>query len=101
MQKDVKAYFEETVIPLISREYPELAPEMSIQIPGSYGLGIADEFSDLDAVIYLDDPLWKAHGGQVQLMLERLFAHMIKHPGVRFCTLDEMADDFAKRSPRQ
>ena len=38
---------------------------------------------------------------QVQLMLERLFAHMIKHPGVRFCTLDEMADDFAKRSPRK
>ena len=38
---------------------------------------------------------------QVLLMLERLFAHMIKHPGVRFCTLDEMADDFAKRSPRK
>ena len=38
---------------------------------------------------------------QVLLMLERLFAHMSKHPGVRFCTLDEMADDFAKRSPRK
>lgn len=38
---------------------------------------------------------------QVLLMLERLFAHMSKHPGVRFCTLDEMADSFAKRSPRK
>jgi hypothetical protein len=34
-------------------------------------------------------------------MLERLYTHMISHPGVRFCTLDEMADDFAKRSPRK
>src|SRR2546428_6296346 len=38
---------------------------------------------------------------QVLMMLERLYNHMISHPGVRFCTLDEMADDFAKRSPRQ
>ena len=35
------------------------------------------------------------------MMLERLYNHMISHPGVRFCTLDEMADDFAKRSPRK
>ena len=34
---------------------------------------------------------------QVLLMLERLYAHMIKHPGVRFITLGEMADDFARR----
>src|SRR6266498_952590 len=34
---------------------------------------------------------------QVLMMLERLYNHMISHPGVRFCTLDEMADDFAKR----
>jgi hypothetical protein len=38
---------------------------------------------------------------QVLLMLERLYAHMIKHPGVRFITLGEMADDFARRSPRK
>ncbi|MCW5235591.1 polysaccharide deacetylase family protein [Verminephrobacter eiseniae] len=36
---------------------------------------------------------------QVLLMLERLFAHMSAHPGVRFVTLDEMADDFARRQP--
>ena len=38
---------------------------------------------------------------QVLLMLERLYAHMIEHPGVRFITLGEMADDFARRSPRR
>ena len=36
---------------------------------------------------------------QVLMMLERLFRHMSAHPGVRFVTMDEMADDFAKRFP--
>ena len=38
---------------------------------------------------------------QVLMMLERLYAHMISHPGVRFCTMDEIADDFVRRHPRQ
>jgi hypothetical protein len=38
---------------------------------------------------------------QVLLMLERLYAYMIKHPGVRFLTLGEMAENFARRSPRK
>ena len=37
---------------------------------------------------------------QVLMMLERLYAHMIKHPGVKFVTLNEMADDFGRRFPR-
>lgn len=37
---------------------------------------------------------------QVLLMLERLYAHMISHPGVTFTTMDAIADDFARRSPR-
>ncbi len=37
----------------------------------------------------------------VLMMLERLYHHMIRHPGVRFCTMNEMADDFAKRYPRK
>jgi len=37
----------------------------------------------------------------VLMMLERLYHHIIRHPGVRFCTMNEMADDFAKRSPRK
>jgi peptidoglycan/xylan/chitin deacetylase (PgdA/CDA1 family) len=38
---------------------------------------------------------------QVLLMLERLFQHMRSHPGVHFRPLVEMAEDFAKRSPRK
>ncbi len=38
---------------------------------------------------------------QVLLMLERLFNHMIRHPGVRFMTFNEIADDFATRNPRR
>lgn len=38
---------------------------------------------------------------QVLLMLERLYAHMVRHPGVRFVTMDEIADDFARRHPRR
>ncbi|MFC7689115.1 hypothetical protein ACFQY5_05170 [Paeniroseomonas aquatica] len=37
---------------------------------------------------------------QVLLALERLIAHMMKHPGVRFVTLEEMAEDFRRRVPR-
>ncbi len=32
---------------------------------------------------------------QVLLMLERLTAYITAYPGVRFCTFDEIADDFA------
>jgi peptidoglycan-N-acetylglucosamine deacetylase len=38
---------------------------------------------------------------QVLLMLERLYAYMKSHPGVRFVTMDEMASDFDARSPRR
>jgi len=85
MQQDIKTYFEQTVIPLIAEKYPKVTCEMSIWVPGSFGLGVADEFSDLDAVIYLDDPLWKTHGGQIQLMLEHYpqkFAKTVGHSEV-------------------
>ncbi len=38
---------------------------------------------------------------QVLMMLERLYNHMTNHPGVTFTTFDAIADDFARRSPRQ
>jgi peptidoglycan/xylan/chitin deacetylase (PgdA/CDA1 family) len=38
---------------------------------------------------------------QVLLMLERLYSHIIKHPGVKFTTFDEIANDFARRNPRK
>ncbi len=37
---------------------------------------------------------------QVLMMLERLIEYIKSHEGVRFVTMNEMADDFAKRSPR-
>jgi peptidoglycan-N-acetylglucosamine deacetylase len=37
---------------------------------------------------------------QVILMLERLTAYILSHPNVRFCTFNELADDFASRHPR-
>ena len=30
-----------------------------------------------------------------------LLQRLLGHPGVRFVTMNEMADDFAKRSPRK
>ena len=38
---------------------------------------------------------------QVLLMLERLIEHIQGHAGVRFATMDEIADDFLRRQPRQ
>src|SRR5256885_10036141 len=38
---------------------------------------------------------------QVLLMLERLFNHISRHPGVRLTTFDDIANDFARRNPRQ
>jgi peptidoglycan-N-acetylglucosamine deacetylase len=37
---------------------------------------------------------------QVLLMLERIYQYLSSHPGVKFCTFDEIADDFRRRSPR-
>lgn len=69
MPKDIGHYFDHIVIPLIQEHLPEVVPEMSVLIEGSVGLGLHDEWSDLDATIYLDDPLWMAQGGQLQLLL--------------------------------
>ena len=38
---------------------------------------------------------------QVLMMHERLHDHISNHPGVRFCTFEEIAKDFKKRSPRK
>ena len=38
---------------------------------------------------------------QVLLMHERIIEHINKHDGVRWATFDEIADDFAERSPRR
>ena len=37
---------------------------------------------------------------QVILMLERLIEHINQRAGVRWATMDEIVDDFARRFPR-
>jgi hypothetical protein len=69
MPRDIKTYFEQTIIPLIAEQYSDIVAEMSILISGSVGLSIHDEDSDLDAIIYLDDSIWQTQGGELQLML--------------------------------
>ena len=36
---------------------------------------------------------------QVLLMLERIIEHISSHSGVRWCTFDQIADDFIRRNP--
>jgi peptidoglycan-N-acetylglucosamine deacetylase len=38
---------------------------------------------------------------QVLMMHERLFSHIIRHPGVTFMTFEQIAADFARRHPRR
>ncbi len=38
---------------------------------------------------------------QVLAMHERIYAHIISHPGIEFCTFDQIADDFRRRHPRR
>lgn len=69
MAKSVSAYFSDIVLPAIAERFPWLVGHMSVQLQGSFGLGIADQYSDLDAVIWLDDAHWQSDGAALQLML--------------------------------
>ncbi len=83
MRQDIKAYFKDAVIPLITREHPEVVSEMSIRVEGSVGLGFNDELSDMEATLFLPRDLWKEQGGQLQLTLihrlEPFSAHSRPH----------------------
>ncbi|MBT4498787.1 MAG: DUF4037 domain-containing protein [Gemmatimonadetes bacterium] len=72
MERDIRSHLEETIIPLIAEKYPEVAADMTIQVMGSYGLGLQDDISDLDVSIMLNDALWQSQGGHVQLLLNQL-----------------------------
>jgi len=95
MTRDIETYIEETIIPLIAAKHPEVAAAATVQVLGSYGLGIADESSDLEVAIWLDDPLWKAQGGQLQLTLLReapRFARTPDHPEICVWPLSWLGD---------
>jgi len=69
MARGIVTYFERETFPFIDAEFPDVSSHAAILIEGSVGLGLQDEWSDLDAVIYLADDLWKERGGQLQLAL--------------------------------
>ena len=43
----------------------------------------------------------KRSPAELAVLIKKLHSHIAKHPGVRFVTMNEMADDFAKRFPRK
>ena len=55
-------YFSDIIMPLIHERHTDILNEISFQICGSVGLGIDDEFSDVEAAIYLPDKIWKQNG---------------------------------------
>lgn len=69
MSINIINYFETTILPMIRIRYPEVFEKIGILILGSVGLGNDDQFSDLEAGIYLNDNDWKQYGGQLQLAL--------------------------------
>lgn len=91
----------------------DLPPMMFIKnAPNSYGFANPrdlevmwrDQFDwvyrEMDYAVYAvsihPDVSGRPH---VLLMLERLFNHILGHPGARFCTFEHMADDFRRRFP--
>ncbi len=75
MCHNIQEYFDDTIVPALTEKFPDVAAQMGLIVLGSQGLRTADEFSDLEAAVYLDDPLWREHGGHLQLLLnERLRA---------------------------
>jgi hypothetical protein len=62
----------ETVYPMVAAKYPRAAADMSIRVMGSCGLGVQDDFSDLEVSLLLSDDLWQSEGGHLQLLLCQL-----------------------------
>ncbi|MEW6756031.1 MAG: DUF4037 domain-containing protein [Candidatus Latescibacterota bacterium] len=80
MRPQVRAYFEETVLPLIARLHPEVLPAMSLRVEGSAGEGLDDRLSDVDATLFLPRDLWQMRGGQLQLALLHALPPLVAHP---------------------
>jgi len=64
-------YFNNIVMPFIRKYHTDIIDEMSFTIEGSVGLGIDDDFSDVEAAIYLPDDIWKQNG-MLQINLDKL-----------------------------
>ena len=73
MEKNIQEYFGQTIMPLLRSRHSDILSEASIMILGSVGLHIEDEFSDMEAVLYLPDRIWKQNGA-LQIELEECLA---------------------------
>jgi len=73
MKEKSKIFFNNIIMPMISDKHPDVLHEMSFQIQGSVGLGIDDEFSDVEAAIWLPDEIWKKNG-MLQISLDKCLA---------------------------
>ena len=80
-------YFNNIIMPFIREKYPDILGEMTFIILGSVGLGIDDEFSDVETVIYLPDPVWKSRGGYLQIDMDKLLleTNLWQHEGSILC----------------
>jgi hypothetical protein len=73
MTKKAIEYFDNIIMPLIRSRHSDILPEASMMILGSVGLGIDDELSDVEVVIYLPDEIWKQNG-LLQITLDKCLA---------------------------
>jgi len=73
MKEKSKNFFEKIIMPMINDKHSDVLHEMSFQIQGSVGLGIDDEFSDVEAAIWLPDDIWKKNG-MLQINLDKCLA---------------------------
>ena len=71
MKEQSRNYFKDIIMPFIHKHHADIIDEMSFTIQGSVGLGIDDEFSDIEAAIYLPDDVWKQNG-MLQINLDKL-----------------------------
>jgi len=69
-EEDAHAYYEKVIAPLVEQRYPDLLSQMCVVIDGSHGLGLQDEYSDLDMVIYLGFDTWATRGRKLQLLMQ-------------------------------
>jgi hypothetical protein len=86
MTEKSKKYFNDVIMPLILEKHSDILHEMSFIIYGSVGLGIDDEFSDVEAIIYLPDEIWKQNG-LLQINLDKclLETNLWKQSGSIIC----------------
>lgn len=71
MNRNVIDYFDSMIMPLIQDKHNNILKDANIMILGSVGLGIDDGFSDMEAVIYLPQQIWRKYGGKLQLDLNK------------------------------